>query len=275
MHNIDWSRIAKPQEDGYDVAVLSDFDAAAFGWKKVIPQTPVTLAEGTVGVCSPIRHHVHGVNVGMGADTIDVGDTVTAAWAARQTQYLSAWPAGYYALQHYLDEFWPWEFQGPYGKGCSSGHFVPTKRLPIHAVYIVMNDPEGCAQGIYHEMAHLRLRSLGIEMETHSGLLLTNEDAELYTSSVRFDKKRPMPAVLQGLYAWLMFVENDWQLFHAGLTPVGELRAYTAHNLPKIANGVQEVKMYARTTPAGEIFLASLYDWAYDLIDRISRDLGI
>src|SRR5262249_28684195 len=110
MVNIDWTRVAKPQEDGYDVAVLDNLDWAAFGWQKKVPTTPVTLGGGTIGVCkSRISMSIF--------DAVDVGDTLTQEWADNQNRYLSPWTAGYRALTNYLDEFWGWQQPGPFGKG--------------------------------------------------------------------------------------------------------------------------------------------------------------
>jgi hypothetical protein len=258
---IDWSRIAKPQEDGYDVAVLNSMDAVQFGWRKLEPTTPVTLADGAIAV-RPTRY-----SMSMGSGATEALD-LTQAWADDQTRYLSAWTAGYRALRGYMDELWPWWSEHT-GKGCSSGHHVMTDTLNMRAVYVTVNDPSRDAlRACTTRLAHVRLRTLGIQMETHSGLLLTNRDDERYDSPVRFDVKRPMSAVLQGLYAWLMFVENDWQLRHAGVSPDSDFVQYTCHNLPKIANGIREVKTYARTTDAGAAFLQGMYDWSDDLLTR-------
>jgi HEXXH motif-containing protein len=261
---IDWSRIAKPQEDGYDVAVLNSMDAVQFGWRKLEPTTPVTLADGAIAV-RPTRY-----SMSMGSGATEALD-LTQAWADDQTRYLSAWTAGYRALRGYMDELWPWWSEHT-GKGCSSGHHVMTDTLNMRAVYVTVNDRQGCAQGMYHEMAHVRLRTLGIHMDTHTGMLLTNGDDERFNSPVRFDIKRPMPAVLQGLYAWLMFIENDWQLMKAGVSSDDDFGQYTFHNLPKIANGIAEVKKFARTTNAGAAFLQGIYDWSDDLLTRCHAD---
>ncbi len=34
MVDVDWTRIAKPQDDGYDADIYARFDADAFGWHK-------------------------------------------------------------------------------------------------------------------------------------------------------------------------------------------------------------------------------------------------
>ncbi len=205
-------------------------------------------------------------------NSVDVGGELTQEWADSQTTYLSSWAAGHLGLRRYLDELWPWRYVPFQGKGSSSGHHVMSHDIPVHAVFVTINDLEGCAQGIYHEFAHLRLRTLGVHMETHTGLLLSNEPTELYRSPVRRDIKRPMSAVLQGLYAWLMFVENDWQLYSAGVSAGPDFVAYTFHNLPKIDNGLREVKAFARTTPAGTDFLAGMYEWADNLLYRCHTD---
>lgn len=259
---IDWTRLAKPQDDGYDVEVLLTLADINYNYRpRIHAPEGVTLCDGAVAV------HAPRINMSMGGNTVDVSDSYTQEEADAQTEFLNKWHAGYVGLCCYLDEFWPWRAD-MMGRGCSSGHHIPSSSSPIHAVYVTVNDLPGCAQGIYHEFAHLRLRTMGIAMETHDGILLTNKDDELYDSSVRFDVKRPMPAVLQGLYAWLMFTENDWQLHHAGLTSASDMLDYCLHNLPKIEAGWSEVEKHARTTAAGADFLHGMWDWATDLLDR-------
>lgn len=264
---IDWYRIAKPQPDFYDTPIYHAYAQQNYGWiGRTIPTSPVVLglatAFTTIAVLPSKRHMTLG-------SAEDVGSILTQEWADAQTEFLTQWKAGSYALFAYLDEFWPWR-AATGGRGCSSGHVPPTANEPMHAVYVTMNDMEGCAQGIYHEFAHLRLRTLGIAMETHDSLLLTNADTELYNSPVRFDVKRPMSAVIQGLYAWLMFVENDYQIHSAGKSRE-EYHDYTLHNLAKIENGLNEVKNCVKTTEYGEQFIAGMLDWGWDLLDRCHK----
>lgn len=252
---IDWRRIARPQDDGYDSKVIHAFDTAR-GWKKAVYEpADVTLCEGQIAIRAPR------IAMSMGDGTLVA--TPNQEWANRQTQALNTWDAGYRAMRGYLDELWPW-VSGVVGKGCSSGHAVWTPERNYHGVFITIDDWQGCAQGFYHEFGHLRLESLGIHVESHDGALLLNPPDELYTSSVRYDVKRPMSAVLHGVYAWLMFTENDLHVSPDADT----FRQYASHNLPKIVAGINEIHCYAKWTPNGQAFADGLFDWSDDILER-------
>lgn len=213
-----------------------------------IPVVPTRLAEGRIG-----------------------SDFLYSApdqrWATSLDRHLEQWEVGAEALILFLDEFWSFQTKEG-GKGCASGHHVLTPDLPIHAVYVSTNDLNGCAQGIYHEYAHLRLEAMGIGIDQHDGKLLTNIASELYDSSVRFDVKRPMSAVLHGFYAWLMFTENDWQNYNAGVLTRDDFMQYSERNWKKIDVGWQEIDRYARWTADGADFWSGCTAWATDLLSR-------
>lgn len=259
--NINWARVAKPQADGYDLAAIASIEPR---WKKKKSKTAVTLCKGAVAVLpDKARNDPAMLPVTVAA--------LTKAWARAQTDFLDKWPAGYNAIRKYLDEFHAFTRPGGgYGRGCSSGHIPLTESGPVHSIHVSINDPAGCAQGIYHEVGHLRLESLGMMLETHDNRLILNGPDELYNSSVRFDKKRPMSAVIHGTYAWLMFTENDYWNYRGGKHDLKNYSLYSFHNLVKIKNGVKEIKKYARATPAGKAFLSGIYDWADDLLARAS-----
>lgn len=260
MHGIDWARMAKPQPDRYDTIAL---DWLHPEWLKIRPTTEFRFADGNVAVVSPLPPTIGGLENASYAQV--------EAWAPKIDTYLSAWDDGYVAVKDFLDIFYP--LNGPEGQGCTSGH-VWQRDVINHEIYVSVNDVHGCAQGVYHEVGHLRLHLMGIHMEDHDGMLLRNAPTELYHSSVRFDIKRPMTAVLHGVYAWLMFTENDYQLAVHGRTPVYEFRDYAARNVPKIEKGMEEIQRYAKWTIDGEDFFEGLQNWADDLTLRCKKLLA-
>jgi hypothetical protein len=261
MRFFDWTRLAKPQPDGYDIHVLNGLDEARFKLASldIIDSRPVLFG----GIVACDMNRVPDLYRNPDMLKADVDQT----WADAQMEYLTQWEDGTTALALYLDEFWPY-WANFTGKGCSSGHHVRTETLPLRAVYVTINDLGGCAQGIYHEFAHLRLESMGIHIEKHDGRLLTNDPKELYDSSVRFDVKRPMSAVLHGLYAWLMFTENDYQNYKAGIYDKATFLQYSERNWLKIENGWKEVEHHARWTPDGLDFWVGCTNWTASLLDR-------
>jgi hypothetical protein len=259
---IDWTRLAKPQPDHYDIPVLSQLDADRGFTPPPYPDNDPRPA---------LFHGIVPCDVNRVPDLYHHPDMLKAdvdqTWANAQMEYLTAWKDGATSLSLYLDEFWPY-WANFTGKGCSSGHHVMTPELPLRACYVTINDLGGCAQGIYHEFAHLRLESMGIHIEKHDGKLLTNDPKELYNSSVRFDVQRPMSAVLHGLYAWLMFTENDYQNYAAGIFDVATFKQYSERNWVKIEAGWMEVDRYAKWNCDGVDFWIGCTTWTLDLLER-------
>lgn len=254
-----WRQVAKPQHTMYDLAVITAKDKL-WDYSRQAAK-PRSWLGGSIAVNTD-RSITQGESTFL-PSSMDA----TQEWADSLLPYLTQWQDGWHAMMTYLDELWPF-FTVHGGKGCMSGHHVLTAALPIHAVFVSINDFGGCAQGMYHEMAHLRLESLGIKIDTHDGSLLLNPPDELYNSSVRFDTKRPMSAVLHGLYAWLMFTENDYHNYLNGLFTMQDFRDYSERNIPKIENGLKEVLEFGRWTDEGGDFMVGVRDWANDLTRR-------
>jgi hypothetical protein len=275
-----WYTLARPQHDGSDIPLLNERERARTGWSKATPNTSITFLDGSLAVYA--GPHPQRQNQGMSRNAIRaVESDLTPEWVTSFEPYLRTWQVGARALEAYLDEWWVFEVVDDDGNirrngaGCSSGHMDMVRDVyPRHAVLVTRTDLQGAAQGIYHEYGHLRLQTLGINIETHDRVLLLNEPTELYNSSVRTDIQRPMSAVLHGVYAWLMFTENDYQLFMGSdqqhMAKV-KFELYSKHNVPKIQNGIAEIKAHGRFTPEGAEFIQGVYDWADDLCARCTQ----
>lgn len=359
-NNIDWYRVSKPQDDGYDSLILDQFLTTRFNCNKPTVTSALTLCDGRVAVLPDPGSHTSPAML----DPWNVPDLVSQLdrLIADVDHHLKAWPAGYHSLGMFLDEFYPkyWPEEGrpniprmPAGmRGSSSGHEQRLDQFGIlsrvNIVYVTVNDPWGCSQGIYHEVAHLRLKALGMGIDEHDGRLISNPITDGFQSPVRksddtpfpidmaaatmydngvfsiaqteaptrvkangedlkqkstlgelqasvgsyfWDRQtlyvnspqggdsyvvhwrvavtRPMCAVIQGLYAWIVFTENDWWLAQRGPIELDRAKAEFQNNIPKIKEGVGEVRRYATPTPEGEPFLQGMLDWADDLIHRV------
>jgi hypothetical protein len=138
-------------------------------------------------------------------------------------------------------------------------------------IFVTIFDPIGSAEGLVHELGHLRLHCLGIDRETHDGYLLSNSDDEKYLSPVRRDILRPMSAVFHALYSWTMLTELD---LHIGSPAI----PYLSSNVVKVENGLIEMKHHARFTKQGESFFLSFYQWCENVIVRghlLLEEMGV
>jgi hypothetical protein len=286
---IEWKRVAKPQPDGYDSEVIASILNEKYGWKKIQPTSELRLCNGAVAVVQDrqytpeqISHPSNPMTDGMPYMTPEV--------CAGIDRFLMAWPEGGQMLQLFLDEYWAkWsKFMDKHGRGCSSGHYEMksclhdyglTKGLVLNAVYVTANDWQGCSEGIYHEVGHARLESVGIDIDTHDSRLLLNGPDELYDSPVRWDIKRPMSAVVQAVYSWIMFCEADIQCAknltgydtkhpEQQQTAAEASVSYLIGNIPKIQDGLTEIRNNIKFTPEGKDFFDGYLEWGEDVVAR-------
>ena len=149
----------------------------------------------------------------------------------------------------------------------------------MNAVYVTANDWQGCSEGIYHEVGHARLESIGIEIDSHDNRLLLNGPDELYDSPIRWDIKRPMSAVVQAVYSWIMFCEADIQCAtnltgydtknpDQKVTPAEASVNYLIGNIPKIQDGLTEIRTHMKVTPEGAAFFDGYLEWGEDVVSR-------
>lgn len=275
---IDWKRVAKPQPDGYDSHVIAASLFDVYGWKKIAPAADqlFTMCDGAIAVTEDptIRVEYPDTNINM----LSGFQRWNEDYAKKIDPFLRTWTDGHEMLKLFLDQFWPkWStFMGEHGMGCSSGHYEMasalrensnTKHMFLNAVYVTINSPHGCAEGIYHEVGHARLESIGLGINEHDSRLILNTQDELYSSPIRRDKKRPMSAVIQAIYSWIVFGENDIQ---NAIIP-GHTRCsaeYLITNLPKIEDGLKEIRQHVRCTPEGTAFMDGYFEWGEDVVSR-------
>lgn len=192
---------------------------------------------------------------------------------------MQIWPDGWRGFQELVTHFWPLAMNGvPEGsKGCSSGHNVlPTYTLTREdgsyethgwrAVYVTLFSVIGAREGLYHEYAHLRLEAMGVDLETHSGLLLENNNNPIHVSPVRKDIRRPMSAVLHGHYAWLTMSHADVLACEAGDSEVLDL---IKQNVCKLEEGFLTITQRSLWTSEGSAFCDSLLSWTEAIVARM------
>ena len=99
------------------------------------------------------------------------------------------------------------------------------------------------------------------------GRFFTNSQDELYESPIRRDKKRPLSAVIQAIYSWMVFSEND--LHCATINESAKDSAqYLITNLPKIEDGLITIRENIKCTPEGKDFMDGYFEWGEDICDR-------
>jgi hypothetical protein len=142
--------------------------------------------------------------------------------------------------------------------------------LGFGKIVCTLNNHVGFAAGLVHEMAHQKLRALGVEME-FAEQLICNSPSELFMSPIRHDSLRPMSAVLHAQYSFTYVAALMIVIIRARLEPARDLliaKEYLSILLPKLEFGLAIIEKNAVTDDIGSAFLEGYADW----LERILRE---
>lgn len=254
---VDWRRLAEPQPDQYDSHVTLTFARRRGCARRAASRAP-TVFEGAAVLCP--------------SDLFPPPCVPAAAdhpGIRRGVEALRLWPVGFHQVQLLVDcvsAFVDITAPEDHVVGCMSGP-GPTG---FGSVAATVNNHVGFAEAIVHEMAHHKLRALGVEVEVAEGLV-TNAPEQLFKSPIRYDRLRPMSAVLHAQYSYMYVAALDMAIVHAAREPARDRRVAEdslAVILPKLEFGLGVLRANAETDQPGAEFLAGLYAWA----DRILAD---
>jgi hypothetical protein len=267
--DIDWSRMARPQQDLYDAKTALDLLSASEGAVASRPATtgvPV-IADGRV----TLRHCFGSWIPDYLTDAPLEHPNLAAADA-----YVRAWPLGFKAFQLLIHTVHPLLYPDRpdderfflQASDCHSLERVPG------ALWSTVNCPVMLAEAFVHEAAHQKLFALGVLKESCVRLIANSPD-ELYRSPVVTTSKRPMTALVHGVYAYAYVSELDLHLVDADLErDAARRRAMVLRaqeNLARLAAGREEMGSHLRTDETGERFFPPFLDWVDDLLRRGAR----
>jgi hypothetical protein len=247
-NKVEWERLAEPQLDKYDSVQVLELGLQR-GYKLQRPPSEVMAFDGHVAVIpndswdsAQFRPaSVDHINIGTGCNLI------------------RAWPSAFEQCQCLLSAIFVSNTvsAAPTTWGSCSG----PGSAGFGSVCATVDHPVGFAEAIVHEMAHHKLRAMGVEFES-SSQLLTNCPSEVFPSPIRYDKLRPMSAVLHAEYSYTYVAALDIAIIRAN-DPMSKdiLRFSLAKYLPKLEFGISVLRKSARTDLAGSKFLAALLQW--------------
>jgi prolyl 4-hydroxylase len=123
--------------------------------------------------------------------------------------------------------------------------------------------PLGLAEAMVHEMAHQKLRALGVSFES-AAAVVGNDPSDLYISPIIKDRLRPMTAVMHAEYSYVHVTALDIHLLRAERDPARRavLREVLARNLARIEEGIACIRTHLRPGDHGPEFMEGFYDWA-------------
>ena len=254
-HDVDWTRVSEPQRDGYDTLVALALAKRELHWTALAPPPPPHIFDGRVAL-RPWRS-------GVPLNPLLAPGSLEHANLRRAETYLkTAWPIAHRQFAELVAELAPMDLLGP-ASGARIGSYSGHSPAPPFAIYVTCFDAFGTAESLVHEMAHVKLRCLGVQIESASRLIL-NSPSELYRSPLRAHR-RPMTAVVHAFYSWLHIVELDTRL--ADVEPRRALLRM-ARNCDWIEAMAQEIRANVRTDESGQRFLPQLFAWAERLLVR-------
>ena len=135
-------------------------------------------------------------------------------------------------------------------------------------MWATVDSPVGLAEAILHEMAHHKLRALGVAFENASRIV-ANHPAERYPSPILGGRLRPMPALLHAHYALLHMLALELEILSVG--PV-EAQTVTAALLRRhrllLRTGDLVLWRNLVVDDVGAQFLPPLREWEASLFER-------
>ena len=255
---IAWERLAEPQDDQYDSKVVLEF-AKAKGYTRPDPGDAPTICDGRIAVRTG--------GPSLGPDCEPTGPEHPNV--RKGIDLVRSWPAAFAQLPMLIDSVDLFlHVKSPYdddGVGSSSGH----GGSEFGVVSSTVNSAVGFAGSLVHEMAHHKLRALGVQFETAERLIL-NPPEQQFRSPVRYDCLRPMAAVLQGQYAFTYSAALCLEIIRPGELPDRDRRIAEqalAVKLPKLVFGLEVLRRHAEVDAEGAAFLEGLYSWCYRLFE--------
>jgi HEXXH motif-containing protein len=269
LSRIDWSRMAEPQEDGYD--------------------TEVTLALATT-TASPLRAEPYVRRAVEGCQTICDGQVAVRYLdqqemappqfepapadhpnLLRAVEYLRRWPAAYEQFKALIDTVHPCLDQqiAPEYRDLTVGSSSHSYEHWFGAVLVTADHAIGCAQALVHEMAHQKLRALGVSLE-QAWRLVTNDPAQLYPSPIKIGRQRPMTAVLHAEYSFIYVTELDIRMLEAEADEVvrDQMLQLLMRNVVRMESGYETLARNIKTDSAGAAFVEAFLGWAGRAIER-------
>jgi HEXXH motif-containing protein len=257
--DIDWARTVRPQQDGYDLAILARLlSDDRPPWLPVgaridaPPPAGFPCLEGSrtaIGfagaplIVQPPFVAVEGIPPALAA---------AVGLVRRWPEMAAQWPRIVNTIQPYTD---PTAAPGRLGS-CSHN-----EAWRFGAIALTADCALGAAQAIVHETAHHKLRALGVDNE-QAVRIIRNPAADLFPSPV-VGCPRPMTALLHAHYSFMHVLELDLRMLDGEEDPGRRRDIVTLlrRNAVRLAESGETIRRHADTDEAGAPFVGELLRW--------------
>ena len=271
---IDWSRLAEPQADGYDTEIILRLATTSGSplrpepWQRRSVGRAPALFDGTVAV----RNRAEG-GLPVSLYTPAPPDHPNLL---RAEAILRLWPEAAAQFAILVDTIQPWvDRRAPAGQTMLPGSSSHSEEAEFGIVMVTVDHPFGTAQALVHEMAHHKLRALGVSL-LRADRLVTNPPDQLYRSPIITDRLRPMTAVLHAQYSFIHVTALDVAAYRAAAWDTALKRDaiyLLARNVPRMEAGFEELSRHLRTDEEGAAFCGAFMGWSERVIAEGRRIL--
>lgn len=269
-NTIDWTRMAEPQEDGYDSRVTLQCAATA---KDAATSVETTYApyffDGRVG----LRHMIGDLGEGCEPAPLDHPNLEKA------TQLTRHHSAIYQQVQQLVSSVSVFRSPGVIHDGVT-GSISGAAPGGFGHVFATLDHHAGFAEAIVHEVAHHKLRALGIQLVTATRLI-RNPVWQQFQSPLRPDRLRPMTALVHAQYSYMYVCGLEVAVIRASQNPERDRRiaqGTLAIHLPKLRFSLGIIRVHIQLDAEGERFMTGFYRWCDAILVEgytILQSLGI
>lgn len=264
---IDWSRMAVPQPDGYDTDAI-----LALAGSGASPLRPAPYQrrppEGSHAFCGGMVAVRAGPERGLGSASM-VPAALDHPHLDKAAALLARWPAAHAQFQRLVEAVHPYcdlaqVRLGQWAFG-SSSH---SHEADFGCILVTVDDPLGLAQALLHEMAHHKLRAMGVSVEV-ADRLIANPPDQRFDSPIRKDRTRPMTAVFHAQYSFMHVTALDLYMLKKADDPLEatKILMLLARNVIRMEAGYREIDVHLITDSIGQTFVEPFMRWSRQVLD--------
>jgi HEXXH motif-containing protein len=262
----DWSRLAEPQADEYDTDVILRLASTTTSAARPEPyhRTPAGNSQSVFDGHVAVRYACRALpEFAMLAERYPDGpvDHPNVRMAA---EHVRTWPVAFAQCQRLLEAIHPAiDPQIPLVSGeIYRGSLCHSYERLFGTMWATIFCPYGLAEAIVHELAHQKLRVLGVSFES-STAIVGNDPSSLYDSPIIKDRLRPMTAVLHAQYSYVHVTALDVAMMSAERDSSRRevLATVLARNLARIEEGYQTLQKHLIPGEHGREFIHGLFVW--------------
>jgi HEXXH motif-containing protein len=264
---IDWSRLAEPEEDGYDTEFVANLATrrTAADSPSQLPSANSEHAGRQWFAVAPV--YADRPDFRRDFSRFEIAD-------ARHPNILLAaelvecWPAGAAQARHLIRVLHAgldpdFDYDVGWTTVATSSHSYDDA---FGTLWATVQSALGLAEAIVHEMAHHKLRAYGVRFED-ADRIVANAPGELYPSALLGGRMRPMPAVLHAQYALLHMVALKLAVLARGpAVAIGLAQALLRRDLLMVREGAVTIRRNLVVDRSGERFMPALWRWQARLV---------